>query len=63
MGKNKKDTMIDINSESKISGVIELGFRENYKGFRKVALTTVMKGQVRDIGTVEFSVEALFKTP
>jgi hypothetical protein len=59
----KKDTMIDINSESKISGVMELGFRENYKEVRKVALTTVMKGQVRDIGAVEVGVEAVFKTP
>lgn len=50
----KKDTMIDVGVDSRITGVVELGFRENAKMGKRVALTTVMKGQQRDIGAIEF---------
>jgi hypothetical protein len=55
MGRNK-DTMIDIGVESRITGVTELGFRENAKMMRKVPLTMVMKNQSRDIGAIEFQI-------
>jgi hypothetical protein len=55
MGRNK-DTMIDIGVESRITGVTDLGFRENAKMMRKVPLTMVMKNQSRDIGAIEFEI-------
>ena len=59
----KKDTFIDVGMDSKITGMMDLGFKENTKTNKKIALTTVMKNQSRDIGLIEFQVEVIFKTP
>jgi hypothetical protein len=48
--------------DSKITGLMDLSFKENTKTIKKVALTTVMKNQSRDIGSIEFQVETIFKT-
>ena len=58
----KKDTMIDVGMDSKITGVMDLSFKENIKTTQKVTLTTMIKNQPRDIGSIDFQVEAIFKT-
>ena len=44
----KKDTLIDVGMDSKITGFMDLSFKENTKMTKKLALTTVMKNQSRD---------------
>ena len=58
----KKDTMIDVGMDSKITGVMDLSFKENIKTTQKVTLTTMIKNQPRDIGSIDLQVEAIFKT-
>lgn len=54
--------MIELGMDSKIGGLMELNFKENMKTTKKVALTTMIKNQPRDIGSIEFQVEVTFKT-
>ena len=54
--------MIDVGMDSKITGVMDLSFKENIKTTQKVTLTTMIKNQPRDIGSIDFQVEAIFKT-
>jgi hypothetical protein len=48
----RKNTMIDIGVDSKITGSMELNFKENTKTTKKVSLTIMIKNQPRDIGSI-----------
>ena len=54
--------MIDVGMDSKITGVMDLSFKENIKTTQKVTLITMIKNQPRDIGSIDLQVEAIFKT-